>query len=74
MCRSISVIAIPVRLLHEYTVGNIIHTRRLEENHILQNYAKGISNANTYLLAIDRMWINKPVSYTHLTLPTICSV
>ena len=32
------------------------------------------ANANEFLINKDGKWYSIPVSYTHLTLPTICSV
>ena len=34
----------------------------------------GMSNANPIILTMEMKPLSTPVSYTHLTLPTICSV
>ena len=55
--------------------SNIIATRSGAGNQLyIDPYPDGLSNEGTVIIKGDLQVDGTPVSYTHLTLPTICSV
>ena len=55
------------------SLSQLVKTKDVELSDILEKYEQQLKNAESIESKLNET-LGKPVSYTHLTLPTICSV